>query len=400
MKKKNYLILLLIVWFEGWGLHPYGFLSGDIKLIVTLFVMLLGFFMYYVPAKKRVLKSCLMKPFWWIMAGILLSMIPAYLYYGQSLGQSFITYRSQLLWFVIPLLLIVSPTEKDVVDAAKWITFLMACVYCSRIINPSLFEINLDILEYKKLEDMYVEGLSIATIPIFYNLMLIRNKFQWKYLVIIILCYAYIFIMQNRSTLFPVTLLMILSLLSIRSRYRFVWVFICLFIVVVFTIQTGDSWTQLFNETKAQLNNEDYNRNVAFNYYLFEANNNWLTNILGNGFLSSNATSLMQDLMKRGIYNSDMGFIGFWNQYGIIPIIVFTWSMLIPLIRRKRYSWYLKLWAFQMLMCGLTTSYFGSNVHLIYFALYYYLFVLYYIQYDRNHSNQLSQRGSHNSIRK
>lgn len=384
MKKRNYLILLLIVWFEGWGLHPYGSLSGDIKFIVTLFVMLLGFMKYYVPVKKCILKSFLMKPFWWIMAGVLLSMIPAYLYFDQSLAQSFITYRSQLLWFVIPLLLVVSPTEEDVAGAAKWITVIMACVYFIRMFMPSLFEIDPDKLAHTNIEDMYVAGLSIATIPIFYNLMLLREKFQWRYMAVIIFCYAYIFMMQNRSTLFPVTLLIVLSLWSIRSRYRYILIFSCLVASVLFIIQTSDAWMRLFDETTAQLSDEDYNRNVAFHYYIFEANSNWLSAILGNGFLSSNTTSLMQDLMKQGIYNSDMGFIGFWNQYGIIPIIVFTWIMLVPLIRRKKYSWYLKLWALQMLMCSFTISYFGISVHLIYFALYYYLFMLYYLRYDHH----------------
>lgn len=399
MKKKNYLILLLIVWFEGWGLHPYGSLSGDTKFIVTLSVMLLGVFMYYTPAKRRVLKSCLMKPFWWIMAGIVLSMIPAYLYYGQSFTQSFITYRSQLLWFVIPLLFVVSPSEKDVASAAKWVTVFMMSVYYLRIFMPTMFEINPDKLVYKNIEDMYVEGLSIATIPIFYSLMLLRKKIQWKHLFIIVFCYAFLFIMQNRSALFPVTLLIVLSLWSIQSRYRYLLVSFCLIVSVCFIIQTADNWIQLFDETTTQLSNEDYNRNVAFHYYVFEANDNWLSAVLGNGFLSSNATTLMQDLMKQGIYNSDIGFVGFWNQYGIIPVIVFIWIMLIPLIRRKRYSWYLKLWALQMLMCALTTSYFGSHVHLIYFALYYYLFMLYYIRYDHNRTYQLSQRGSDSSVR-
>jgi len=387
MKKKTYLILLLIVWFEGWGLRPYGALSGDTKFIVTLFVMLLGVLMYYSPVKKQILKSCMMKPFWWIMAGILLSMIPAYLYYGQSFSQSFITYRSQLLWFVIPLLFVVSPTERDVVNAAKWITVLMASAYFLRLLMPSMFEIAPEKLIHKNLEDLYLEGISIATIPIFYYLTLLRQKIRWKYLALIIFCYAYIFIMQNRSTLFPVTLLMMVSLWNIRSRYRTILVVICLFIGALFTLQTEDAWMQLFDETATQLSDENYNRNIAFNYYIYEANSNWLSSVLGNGFLSANATTLMQDLMKRGIYNSDMGFVGFWNQYGIIPIIVFIWIMLIPLIRRKRYSFHLKLWALQMLMCALTISYFGSRVHLIYFALYYYLFMLYYIRYDHHRTH-------------
>ena len=400
MKKKIYLIILLTVWFECWDIMPYGHLSGVMKLVVSLIVMCQGFFMYYSPAKMCLLKSYLMKPFWWIMAGIILSAIPAYLYFGQSYTQSFITYRSQLLWLVIPLLLIVSPTEKDVVDAAKWTTVLMAGVYYLRLFMPTMFVIDLEQLGDRKLEDMYLEGISIATIPIFYYLTLLCNRFRWNYLIIIIFCYAYIFIMQNRSTLLPVTLLILVSLLRIRSQYRFVKVCTYLVLVAFVTIQMADYWIKLYEETRAQLSDQDYNRVIAFHYFLFEANHNWVTYILGNGYLSSNVTTLVQDQMQRGIYNSDMGFIGFWNQYGIIPIIVFTWLMLIPLIRRTRYSWYLKLWALQMLMCSLTISYFASNVHMIYFALYYYMFILYYVRYDRNRTCQLSHRVFDSPLRK
>ena len=140
-------------------------------------------------------------------------------------------------------------------------------------------------------------------------------------------------------------------------------------------------WNALFEETTTQVEDEEYNRNKAYRYFIFEACPNVWCYIFGNGFLSSHATSHMQDMKAIGVHNSDVGFIGYWNQYGIIPIIAFL-LMLIPASVGRHNSHFIRCWAIQILICGLTISYWGP-AYMLYMSLFYYLYYLDLKEFDK-----------------
>ena len=147
-------------------------------------------------------------------------------------------------------------------------------------------------------------------------------------------------------------------------------------IVAILLFFTWNVWVDLTEETISQLNNEDYNRVLAYNYYLFEANNNWITTVLGNGLLSTRVTSQMYDLWEAGIVNSDVGFIGYWNQLGLIPIFVF-FVVIIKALVAKTCPFFVKALGAHILGGALTMSYFGDPSTILWFSLFYYLFVYY-----------------------
>jgi hypothetical protein len=169
-------------------------------------------------------------------------------------------------------------------------------------------------------------------------------------------------------------------------RQRLLLVSFILFFGTFFFYQTHETWNKLLLETFTELNDEDYNRVLAFNYFLYEANPNWLTYFLGNGFLSSHTLSLMQDNMEQGIYNSDMGFLGYWNQFGLIPIIVFL-TCIIKAFFSKLVPFHVKVMAFHIIACLLTISYFGKVQTILWFSLFYYLMV-YNIVFKRNYQKR------------
>ena len=306
-------------------------------------------------------------------------MITAWIFHNQNIVQSIITYRPQIYWLIIPLLFKVGATEDEMIKLFKCCTCLLIFVFFLKLNFLHIFVLDDLVLERIKTgEHPYtVAGFWMFTIPIFWYLMLARTRFKWKYFIPIAICFVFIFLMENRSTLFPITL-MIFYVIVFAARTRkkpfvFILFAIAFFIVITYT---QDKWVSLLNETSSQVDNTDYARNVELSYFLSsEANPSILTYILGNGFVSKHDNAWVERLFELKIFNSDVGFVGFWNLYGLLPIFVFIHTMVCAVLNRK-IPYYLKLWAIQMLSCSLTISYFALPIHMMYYAMFFYLFNL------------------------
>lgn len=374
MSKREYLFVLVFLFMKGWDIKPFGLMSNDVQLIASLLFMAYGFFHF--KNKRFSFKATNLKCFWWIVAGILLSMVPAMLYHGQSIFQSVITYRMQLMWIVVPLLIKVAPSEDDIVKVSLICAYVMLAMAFLKRFLPQLFVIDYERMEALRIDTVgwFTIGFSLATIPVFYYLGRMQKRFKWQDLVPVSICMLFLFLVENRTTLFPMTILLVYSLLKIKSKYKGYIVLGLIALLVLAAFKTFDVWQELISQTFEELDDSDYNRSKAFVYFLSPlANPGFLTYILGNGFLSSHADSLMQDMMEQGVYNSDMGFLGFWNQFGILPVIVFLILIIKPWIRKNKMPYSYKLWSLLLLAGSLTISYFGNPTAMIYFALYYYM---------------------------
>jgi len=376
--KVLYLFILFILWLKEWGIKPFGSLPSDFHLVISVLYMMLGFYWF----RKNPLSTFNRygkKAYSLIIIGILLSMIPALVFHNQNIIQSIITYRPQIYWLVIPLLFKIGATEEEMIKLFKYCTYLLVFVFFIKLNFLDLFVLDDLVLERIKTgEHPYtVSGYWMFTLPIFWYLMHIKMKFDWKYLIPIAICYVFIFLMENRSTLFPITL-MIIYVIVFAAKTRKKPFIVFLFAVASFIVisYTQDKWLSLFEETTSQVDNTDYATNVEISYFLSsEANPSIITWILGNGFVSKHDNAWVEKLYDLKIFNSDVGFIGFWNLYGILPVFVFIYTMFYAIKSRKT-PYYLKLWAIQMLSCSLTISYFALPVHMIYYAMFFYLFYL------------------------
>lgn len=377
MKKVIYLLILFILICKEWDIIPMGLWSADVHFVLLYGYVLLGFILF---RKNRMdLFHISAKKFYgFIIAGILLSFIPAYIYHNQGILQTLITTRTQFCWLFIPLLFKVSPTQEEVYKFAKYASVLATFICLLKFIDINLFVIE-DHIKYRMQQGEYayeVLGYWVYTLPIFWNLQRIKNN-QGRFLhniAIVLVCLTMIFIMQNRSTLFPVTLFVLYTVVwASNSKNKFFIIIFTAIVSVFVIIYTQDVWLDLFTETTEQLDDSDYARAIELAYFLSpKANPGFLTYILGNGMISKNTHSWVELLHDALIFNSDVGFIGFWNYFGIIPIIVFVVTMFKAIFNRSQ-SYYLKLWAMQMLVCALTLSYFAVPVYCFYYSLFFYL---------------------------
>ena len=76
--------------------------------------------------------------------------------------------------------------------------------------------------------------------------------------------------------------------------------------------------------------------------------------------------------MAEGVYNSDVGYVGFWNQFGLLPIVGF-FLLIIRWGFRNATGILPKLLALFLMVTSITIGYYGQASHLLFFALAYYL---------------------------
>lgn len=366
-----YLLGLMILMVGIWKILPFGLLSPDVFLVLSFAYLLLSFILF--PNKKMpALFGKKMLPFWLIIAGIAISAIPAKIFHEQSPLQSLITCRSQFMWVAIPILFRLAPSKRQLFVSTLIFTAMMLMVTILHSMVPSLFPVAYNI-DGKVIDDYTVPGITVATIPFIIALEQFHKTYDPKYIVAVLFCFFFIFVTRNRTSIMCFVLVTGFSFLFSKSRFKYVFMVFLTLLGLMFFLRTLDVWLELMDETTQQLGDEDYNRNKALVYFFSPmANPSWLTYLLGNGYLSANATSLMQDLMKEGIYNSDMGYIGFWNQFGLIPIVAF-YMVIFHGLWGEGASLLTKELSVYLFFSSFTLGYYAEAGHLIFYALAYVL---------------------------
>lgn len=366
--------MLLLVWVNFWNLKPFGGnITPDHTQILIILLLVAGTIMYN---KKRIRFNVnKYKPMMFIFLGIFLSMIPANIYFGQTFLQSLISYRSVYFLMSIYFFFKISFTQDDIFKGIHKFAVFLAVMYVIKLSVPGLFFISERILELQESGGytMGMGGFAVITIPLFMRLQMLREKFTSKDLSWIIFYLIIIFMMQNRSILFGSLLITGYQLIKMKSKYKPVIITICIGLFIYFGI---DIINNLIVETETQLADSEYNRNKALAYFFSTTTQNLFTTVFGIGFISAHTSPIMQNLMDNGIFNSDVGLIGFWNQYGIIPVIAILY-LFISTVKSKFMPQYMKMLALLHLSCILTIEYYGAYNAMLRFLLFYYLYFYY-----------------------
>ena len=371
ISKSTYLVGLYILFLQGLKFSPFASIGADGFLILTIFYLCFGQYIYRRTKKIKFPKtyySCI----GWIFIGIFLSMISALLYYNQSIFQSLVTYRMQYLMITPLFLAKIGLSRDDVIQSLYKFTWVFSFFYLFRRLTPGLFIIS---EKFVSGDAVSLPGYTLMTIPLYFTFQKFSREIQLKNILYLIFVIGIIFLQENRSTLFPVLLLSGWMILHVKSKNKIPFIVFFGLVALIALWQVWDTIQVLIDQTQQELNDPRYNRNKAFIYFIEMFSPNLWCSIFGNGYLSIHSTPIMELLMDQGIYNSDLGFIGYWNQFGLIPIIVFLYIYL-SAIFRKSSPIYLKCIAIQTLICGLTISYFGSTTHMIFFIIFYYLYFL------------------------
>lgn len=365
-----FLMLVSSRFFDFIAFEPVMAGGGQILLLLgtlaIIYITQLGF-----QLRTGILKK--MTTVWWILAGLALSYLAAYIYYRQPFYLSFVVNRQFFSLMVFPLLLAVRPTYREM----RWAlyAFSLICIVTTfyvTFVDQTLVPTR-EYMPFIEEGDFVhtLSGLHFILIAFIFSLYELRNKRTVKNFIIVALLFFFVFIARNRTFLIAGCFIVGLSVLSNRSARSRLYAFSVMFIVAAMVaVVLIDSITSLYVETMDQLSNPEYNRIKAI-LYAFSLPNGKASILIGNGFISGNFHSIVSDLNKDGIFYSDIGLIGLWHVYGLLPVI----AILAAVIRglSTNHSLEVRGNALLILVCSLTIGYFASIETLTWLCFYLYL---------------------------
>lgn len=366
------LIILSIGFFDFIPLAPVFGGNGTFTLymlaLAVIYIRNLGFQIRYGIFPK-------LKPMWWILAGILISFIPAYLYYGQHLYHSLVVYRVFSAYLAYPVLLSIRPTDVEIKRALYSFSFIyFLALLWGTFVHPDWVVVS-EGVEFIEQGDIVrrLPGDQFLIPALIYALNDFRdrkNKLKWGALSLFI--FFVIFLIQSRTILMSALAVIVLVVLfDKKASRRLAAEVIMVFFFIVFIVAAFSFVSGLFEETMGQLSDPDYNRVKSFNYFVSGANG-WASYLWGNGFISGHVSSVVEQLQMEGIFHSDLGLMGFWHQFGIIPAL----TVLVYVFRGlfKNHSYVVRANALNILMGALTISYFLTPRYSLWLCLYFYMF--------------------------
>lgn len=403
ISKFTYIFVASILMLSFWNFRPIvSVLNRDIILAMTLLWGILGFFL---PTKRIPVRYFYKYNWLWIgiFAGVFISMLNADFFWGQSIKTTFIAQRFSYAFILLPVLFYVQPSVDDLLKTIRIVAYITLGMWLLSIIAPGLIgNISEDSIESRNANGgnttdigFYVTGIQFVVLYTYYLIQRYIRCFTYKRFFTAIFWIAFIILYQNRSMMIGIMLIMVYSLFQLKSKNKPIIIGSICIITVIFIVCTWQIWSSLLTETQAQLGDKDYNRWKALFYYFNDYSPNLWCYLFGNGFPSggnSDFGNLMWINMARGIYASDLGMIGMWTDYGLLPLISVYYVILRVLIK-KGYPLWLKFMCVHILVVP-TIFHFRSGQGIWLFIIIIYLFIYYSIKLQiRQHiAKQLCSR--------
>ena len=327
-------------------------------------------------------------PFWVIMAGVVLSYIPSLLYYDQGFVQSFFTNRRMFELVSFPILIALRPTEWELRKALYCfsVLFLLVSIIVTFLAPDWVYVNDNSIFVYEGDYLHSIPGIRLVALAFIFSLNQVKLKSNRKNVAWTLFLFGIIFLAQNRTTLLASIVLagFILYTMKMSARKIILIVVVVLTVLLMF-VYTSGQWGALYQETLDQISNPEYNRIKALNYMF--ARRNFLRYMLGDGFISANVNPIIIRLQEDGIFHSDVGFVGMWHQYGVLPVA----AILVITIKGLASRWkpfIVRAAAIYVLVGALTLSYFALGESMMWLSIFFYL---YYSECDADAGRVLQQ---------
>ena len=369
-----WLFILLILSVEVFNLNAVSRFMGPNSCFGFSLGILFLLFTFCISIPIWDMRKC-MWPVFWIMLGTALSFIPANLYYGQLYSRSFLTNRHMFMIWMVPVLYAVRPTLRELRQAF----YAFAIVYF--LLALAVTFINPYMIPHSDSEPFVEEGDFIHILPGIRLLVIalilavneVRKQQNIRNFLWVVFLFGVVFMVQNRTSLLASIIVIYMGIRrSTNAKGRLVGTAVGILLAILMAIYTATQWDYLIQQTIEELSDPEYNRNKAYAYMFSERD--LVRYILGDGFISSYAHPLMPRLQENGIFFSDVGMIGFWNQYGVVSTVALFVIFFRGLARKRGYvvNAISVLW-----LVGVPSlSYWGMFSSLVPLSIYIYLFFI------------------------
>lgn len=388
MPKSIYIGVMLLLGIGFWELIPLRPVLNPVTVPVLLALWALFGLVHYrrlPPLYAQFELNRCRSYYLWFYAGIALSVLPSYFFWNQDLLSSVIVNRGLIIYAFVPVLFAIKPTDREILRGVVMYTFVYMLVwtvqavlvpvpvtvpFLERMMAGAPFEI--DPGDFGKL----LPGYTVILLGVYLSFQRYYQQPSLQRLLPAMLLFLVIFLLQNRGTLFFASGVLLYIFISIKSAYKPYQLLGFGMLALVVLYLTAGSWMGMITETREQAGDMDYDRWKALRFFVFEFPPNALTYLLGNGRFSfhSDAGADTLALSMAGYDQSDIGLVGFWSIYGLLPVGVILTMMFLILVRPV-YPFYLRALALHVLAIPIAWNFVSSDS--ITLVLVFYLFAYY-----------------------
>ncbi len=256
--------------------------------------------------------------------------------------------RGMVLWLLIPVILKKQSYIQDLIVALKWfsILYVLIVIFCAISQEISIMFQGYVKGTYNTQTEYYLMGLNLV---VFYFYFYLKESVSKKSVVFTavstLIIYVILILIGNRTTIFSFVILSTFFLFKNLKINRVLSFFLISTALTVVLYIASEQFLFWYDESLTQINDKDYNRVKALNYFWNDYSKSVWGYLFGNGFASTHSEfgKLYFNNMERGIFQSDLGLFGLWTQFGILMVIT-----LLGLVKRGLKIWKRAPWIYLM----------------------------------------------------
>ncbi len=256
---------------------------------------------------------------------IFFSFFTAYIYWGQPIATSFLSYRLFYIYFLYFVLVYFELTQKDVENIVLVIFFTTLIIFAINFITypDPIFTMRTE--ERRNGITIFFDGQGFTFLGAFYFLQKYFKRFNLLHLMWFIIGAIFLFFLtQSRMMLAGVCFGFVLILLLSQLKYRFTYAALGLIAGVLFYFASGVfKGIKEQNKEQAQFASEDI-RVQAYNFFLNDLQGGWPTMVFGNGYPAkgSKLEAITYYGQDKGFFTSDVGLTGIYSLFGLFGEIL------------------------------------------------------------------------------
>lgn len=372
--------IILIGWIYLHALHYFDFtlynptIGGWIQKMIC--IAIIAYLIFHNINTKYAFSKTYLSGFLWIP---MLSFIPCWLEHGQTIIQSFWAYFPMfilLLYFIfhdrrirendiIRLLTIFAVTRTLILLIEQftyphyYFAFRPEIEMENGYLRP--IEIRSGILRF------YISDTYLSMFLMFYWGQRIFEKFNWRHFLLFAWGIFGLWLDQTRQFMAVGYGAFLIILLATHNRkINKISTYIVITIVILVVVINFDNLFGDLNDKTSNEMNKDNIRLLAYKYFLNEYWGGPLSVLFGNGIAGTSQygkeISFLSQEMK--LFRSDVGIVGFLNQYGIVSVFFFIWFY-ISFVRKnwKYIDAYIKMFLLATLLNLPLVVFFVNNLN-------------------------------------
>lgn len=389
MKKETYILILFLLSSGVLGnIFTSVILTKDVMVVLVLLWGLYGYLKYNKEANPYINTKTNISVVIWITAILFLSTIVPSFEYEQSIKDALISQRFNYTFLLLFVLLKISPSFDEIVRPLRLIAYISIFEFILSIYQPEIFltkDVLEDMMESRMLSGstdigMVAPGFRFATVYAFIAIAQLLKQPTKRVILEAIVLVLYIIVYQNRSTIIGTVPFFIYCFYKMdsqnKARYTMIGIIGLVFLLPFLT----NIYDSLMHETESQLNDEDYERWNALAVYGIDAKTNIFEVLLGNGIWSKSGR--YSEMMSRiALINraqiSDLGWIGTFYYYGIVPMII-LFVYVYKALRNGMVPYFVKFFALWIIFVPTIHGYLINNIEANMPYVLFFYFIMYF----------------------